>query len=185
MQGNTSLEARQSMRPSVFLWGDRRTAPFGSLGQRGSSAVELALTLPILLIMVTGICSIGLLLKQDIQLTDAVNTGAKYLAIERSQTLDPCALVYTTVAAAAPNLDPTQMQFQFELNSTWYPSSTSYYTGSATSCSSATTDSGAAGNLIQGDLVKVVVLYPCTLFIYGTSPATKCFINAQLSELEE
>lgn len=153
--------------------------------ERGSSTLELALSLPLLLLMVTGIFSLGLLLKQDFQLTDAVNTGAKLLSIERSQTLDPCALVYSTVTQAAPGLDPAALQFRFQLNSTWYPSATTYYTGAATSCSSSSSSSGAAGNLVQNQPITVVAIYPCTLIFFGSSPVPNCFASAQLSELEE
>ena len=138
--------------------------------------VELALTLPILLLLVTGIVSIGTLMEQDMQLTDAVNVAAKQLAVERGNTTDPCNLVYTTVTAAAPYLTASSMGFSFSFNGSPY---------SGTTCSSASTTTGAAGNLVQGEPIVVTVTYPCGLSTYFgvLAPNGSCFLKSTLTEM--
>ncbi len=137
--------------------------------------VELALTLPILLLIVTGIFSIGTLLEQQMQLTDAVNVAAKELAISRGNTTDPCNLVYSVVTAAAPYLSSSNLKFSYSFNGSPF---------SGTSCSSGSTTTGAAGDLVQGDPVVITVTYPCSLSIYfGAFTPTSCLIQSQLTEM--
>lgn len=144
--------------------------------ERGAAMVELALTVPILMLLVTGVVSIGTLMEQDMQLTDAVNVAAKELAISRGNTTDPCNLVSTIVTASAPYLTPGSMAFSYSFNGTAY---------SGTSCSSGSTSTGAAANLVQGDPITVTVTYPCSLSTYFgvLAPSGSCFIAAQLTEM--
>jgi len=51
-------------------------------GDRGAAAVELALLLPILLVLVFGIIDFGRLLFTQITLTDAAREGVRVLALE-------------------------------------------------------------------------------------------------------
>jgi len=143
-------------------------------GERGAALVELAMTVPVLLLMITGISSIGLFLEQDMQLTDAVNVAAKELAISRGNTTDPCNLVYSAVTAAAPYLTPASMTLTTNLNGNSYPGN---------SCGSGSTTTGAAGNLVQGEPASVTVTYPCSLAVYGNNLVPGCTIVAQLSEI--
>ena len=153
-----------------------RRAVVYTADERGGAMLELAYTLPVLLLMVTGFVSIGTLLEQDMQLTDAVNVAAKELAISRGNTTDPCNLVYGIVTTAAPYLTASSMSFSFSLNGSAY---------SGSSCSSGSTTTGAAGNLIQGDPVTVTVTYPCSLSTYFgvLAPSGSYFIQSQLTEM--
>ena len=144
-------------------------------GERGQAAVELALTLPMLLVMVTGIFSFGTFLQQDMELTDAVNVGAMYLSVNRNKTLDPCNLAYTAVVNAAPNLSLTSTNFSFSFNG---------HAESGSSCSSGSSDTGAPSYMVQGTPVTVTVSgYPCQLFIYSTSLVPGCTISTSLTEI--
>jgi Flp pilus assembly protein TadG len=160
-------------------------------GERGAALVEFALVVPLMMAVVFGMCSFGLLFNRYLELTEAVNVGAEQLAIARGNSLDPCNLVYSYVKQVSPLLNSTTMQFQFELNTTWYPSSTTFYTGSATTCSSASTSSGAPSNLIQGDPVTVIVQYPCSVlaFKFGSlvnfNPVPTCNLQAQITEISQ
>ena len=163
-------------RASAFSRGQRPCVRRRASAESGAALLELALTMPILMLMLTGIFSLGLLLQQDMQLTDAVNIGAKYLAIERGQTTDPCNLVATQVIKSAPYLNPANMSFSFVFDGQPY---------SGTTCSSATTTSGAAFYLQQGQPIKVTVTYPCSIAIYGQSVVPSCLITTTLTEIEQ
>ena len=145
-------------------------------GEQGGAMIEFALTLPILMLMVTGFVSFGTLLQQDMQLTDAVNVAAKELAIERAQTTDPCNLVFNAVTAAAPYLSLTSADFSYTFNGN---------AQSGSSCPSSSTSTGAAAELVQGEPVTVTVKYPCTLSTYFgvLAPSGSCFIQAQITEM--
>lgn len=137
--------------------------------EQGGAMVELALCLPILLIMLTGIYSVGTLLQQNTQLIDSVNVGAIDLAINGSAlgtTGDPCALASQDIINTSPFLNTSQMTFSFVLNGTTYP---------GTSCS------GVA--LTSGNTMQVTVTYPCSIAIYLAPVTTACAINATLSEI--
>jgi len=143
-------------------------------GEEGGALVEMAMVLPMLMLIVTGIFAFGIALNNYLQLTDAVDTGARLLAISRGQTTDPCASVVSAIERGAPFLKPASLSFTFVLNGTSY---------SGTSCSSSSTTTGAAGNLVQGTSAQVTVTYPCNLAVYGTNYAPHCTMVAQTTEL--
>ena len=89
-------------------------------GEDGQSLVEFAVTLPVLLLVVTGLMTFGIAINNYILLTDGVNIGARQLAISRGNTTDPCYTVSSAVIAAAPLLKPASMTFKFVLNGTAY-----------------------------------------------------------------
>lgn len=93
---------------------------FFLLRNEAQAMVELALTLPIMLLIVTGICTFGIAMTNYLILTDATNAGARQLAILRGQASDPCSTVVTTVKAAAPLLAASGLTFTFTINGTNY-----------------------------------------------------------------
>ena len=147
-------------------------------GEEGGALVEMALVLPMLMLILTGIFAFGIAINNYVQLTNAVNTGGRLLSISRLSTTDPCGDTVAVIKRAAPNLTPSLMQFSFVLNTTTYASNT-------TSCSSSSTTTGAAANLIQGDPVTVTVTYPCSLGVYGKNLVPGCTLSAQVTELEQ
>jgi Flp pilus assembly protein TadG len=142
--------------------------------ETGQAMVEMALALPVLLLVVTGILTFGLAYNNYVELTEATNVGARALAISRGATTDPCATVAQAVIAAAPLLVAGNLTFSFQLNGT-------NYTG--TSCNSSSSTTGAAGNLVQGGNAVVTVNYPCSLAVYGANYAPNCSLQAQITEL--
>ncbi len=142
--------------------------------ERGSASVELALTVPLLLVLVTGMYSFGTFLQQYMQLTDAVNIGAKWLAVNRLKTLDPCNLAYTAVTNAAPMLNLNSSDFTISLDG---------QAESGSSCSSSSYTSGAASYMVQGTPATVTVKYPCSLGIYGANLVPSCTMTATLTEI--
>ena len=142
--------------------------------ERGSSLIEFALVLPILLVVATSTVVFGITLNNYMILTNAVSIGARQLAISRGQTTDPCATTVSAVELAAPTLTAASLSFSYSLNGVSY---------SGTSCSSASTTTGAAGNLVQGQPARVTVTYPCSLAAYGKNYAANCTLSSTLTEL--
>jgi Flp pilus assembly protein TadG len=158
-------------------------------GEQGGALVEFALVLPMMLVVIFGMATFGIAFNRYMELTQAVNVGAEQLAIARGNTTDPCALVYKAVTQVSPYLNGSQMTFNFVLNTTSYGP----YTGGSANvtCSSASTSTGAAGNLIQLDPVTVNVSYPCSVLSinFGNMvhfiPVPSCNLHAQITEISQ
>lgn len=93
---------------------------------RGAAAVEMALVLPVLLMMIFGIIDFGRMLNEQITLTEAAREGARAEAFDRDATAATNSVasnisgVTTTVQQSCPNTaNPrsakvlAQHQFQF------------------------------------------------------------------------
>jgi Flp pilus assembly protein TadG len=144
------------------------------LAEEGQAALELALSLPAMLLIVVGMLTFGIAINNYMLLTNGTSVGARSLAISRGQTLDPCSVASTAMITASPLLKKANLTFVFTLNGTTY---------SGTSCSSANNSTGAAANLSQGTTATMHVSYPCNLNLYGVPIAKTCVMNAQSSEL--
>jgi Flp pilus assembly protein TadG len=143
--------------------------------ESGQSLVEFALCLPILMLVATGIFVIGIAMNHYLIMTNAVNIGAQQLAISRGQTTDPCAITASAVKTASPTLVPANLSFTLVLNGSTY---------SGASCSSGSSTTGAAGQLVQGSAAQVTVTYPCSLLIYAHNLAPGgCTLKARTTEL--
>jgi len=141
--------------------------------QEGGSLVEFALIAPLMLCLLTGIFGLGFALCFYLQLNNAVDIGARTVAVIRASnsdgtTPDPCAAAYTAITNAAPMLDKTKIKLSFNLNGTSYPNVTSCTSGSA--------------NIIAGKTAQVSVTYPYTVMIYGWKPLG-LNMSAQTTEL--
>ena len=145
------------------------TATWALLRQNeaGGSLVELAVSLPILLLIMTGIFSFSVALNQKLVLTEAVSTGARFFATDRGDT-DPCASTAARVYAAAPTMSQSAMTFAFSITN-----------GTTTTSFSKPTCSGAT--MTTGGSALLQVSYPCTLSVYGkTFP---CQLSTQVTEV--
>lgn len=74
--------------------------------ERGAAAVEFALVLPILLVLVLGTIEFGRAYNTQISLTHAARESARTMAITNDWTK-----AVTTGKSASPSLDTTKMQF--------------------------------------------------------------------------
>lgn len=72
-------------------------------GDRGAAAVEFALIVPILLLLVVGIIQFGRVFSLQIQLSGAANAGARYLAVHPTEPAE----ARNRTRAAATNLGLT------------------------------------------------------------------------------
>lgn len=133
--------------------------------EEGQALVEAALVLPMLLIVGTGILIFGIFMMQILSLTEGVGNAGRLLAVSGGVTLDPCATAATAVQNSAPLLKTSNLTYQITLNP-----GTGDVVYSGSSCSSSSTTTGAAGNLISGGTAKVRVSYSnCSLSFYGNN----------------
>lgn len=141
----------------------KRTRSLGR-GDEGQSLVEFGLVAPVLLVVLTGIFSFGIILTQYEVLTDSVSAGARAFALSRLQSTpalaasDPCAYAISVLEASAPNLTASSLTFSISYtnNQGSSPATTSY----TTSCT------GLAGNMNANDQVQITASYPVTPMVF-------------------
>ena len=146
----------------------RRRAALGR-NEEGGALVELALTVPVMLGLITAIVTFGIAFSNQVTLTQAVGSAGQYLSQIRSSSTDPCEDTYTALTNAAPGLSAASISLTTTLNG-------NKNTGN--------TCSGKQTQLVQGGTVTVYATYPCTLSIYGVSFASSCQLTAQVTEYE-
>lgn len=146
-----------------FLIAPTRTLPV--CGEHGGALVEIAVVLPVLLLLMTGIFSISIALYQKLELAEAVSAGGRFLAVDRGDT-DPCAMTAAKIYAAAPSLSQKKISLTFVLNGTSYPGAT---------CSGTT-------NMVSGGTAHVNATYPCSLNVYGVK-FSACSLGESATEV--
>ena len=149
----------------------RRTASDPRSGNRGQALVEFALVLPPLLLILTGLFSMGIVINQYEVLTNAVGDGARAFALSRDQqnpplaASDKCAFAFQTVQDAAPTLDPSNLSFTVIY--------TSYTDSSGNPVSGGTVSTLSAScpdlTLHSNDSVQISATYTTTPLVFGWS----------------
>jgi Flp pilus assembly protein TadG len=137
----------------------------------GNALVETAVTLPLVLFLMTGIFSFSIALYQKMELEEAVSTGGRTMAAARGLA-DPCQTATSAIQAATPSLTQESLTITYSLNGTTTPLVAG--TSEGTSCSGFSLTSGA--NAV------VTAQYPCTLAIYGGNLVT-CTMTSQVTEV--
>jgi TadE-like protein len=155
-------------------WRAFRESPRARKGVAGSSILEFALVVPVLLTLVMAMFVFGIAINQYLTLTNATTSGALVLATARGQT-DPCALAVTNIQAASPTLTQGNLKIYFAFN------------GGTFSQVSSCTPEGPSGSspLAPGQNAQVKVTYPCNLTIMGVNFAPGCTLTAQTAEAVE
>lgn len=125
--------------------------------------------IPILLLLLMGIFRCGIIYNNYIQLTNAVDVGARQLAEERGQG-SPCidaASVADGVATGLSSASMTLTMSQEGASSPYvYPAET-----------------GSCPTLVAGDYSTVSGTYPCNLSIMGINFDPGCTLDASATEI--
>jgi len=120
----------------------------------GGALVETAVSLPVILLLMTGIFSFSVALHQKLELAEAISAGGRVLAVERGDT-DPCQTTTAAIYAAAPTLSQSNLTLSYVLNGV--PVGTGVTTCPGTP------------NMITGGNAQIIATYPTTIGIYGKS----------------
>jgi Flp pilus assembly protein TadG len=86
--------------------------------ERGQTMAEIAIVLPILIVLLFGIVQFGILFNNYVTLTDAVRAGARAAAVSR-QASDPSAVATAAVRSSASDLNPSSLGIS--ISSAWTP----------------------------------------------------------------
>ena len=86
--------------------------------EKGQTATELALVLPVFCLLLFGIIQFGIVFNNYVTLTDAVRAGARKAAVSRLEP-GPCAAGENAVRSAGGGLD--QGTLAVSCSSTWQP----------------------------------------------------------------
>jgi len=121
----------------------------------GNAMVELGVTAPLALLVMSGIFGFSLLLYQKVQLAEAVGNCGRYMAVARGDH-DPCANAVNAVYAAVPSLVQSNITISLSQNGSTLPAS----------CPGPGT-TGASTTLVQGATATVQVSYSTSLLVYG------------------
>jgi hypothetical protein len=139
-----------------------------SCNDQGGALVEMAIALPVMLLIVTAIVSFGMLLSGYQTISHAVDVGARNLALSRGESTNPCADAVTVIQHSAPTFTTTDLTYTFKIGSdTFSGSSTGFSGSSSTDCSVL-----GVSDMVAGETASVSVSYPFQLMIYGWSAKT-------------
>jgi Flp pilus assembly protein TadG len=138
----------------------------GRQSEYGGSAVEFALVLPLLGVLVFGIITFGLAINNYEMLTGAVNEGARALALSRGAAT-PYASTVSLVDTAAPGLNSAHLNVTLSVN--------------GQTCSSDSGGSACSALLTAGATETVAASYPCSLVVMGVNYAPGCTLSQQTS----
>lgn len=137
--------------------------------EEGSPLVEMALVVPVLMTVMTGLITFAMAFSNQVTLTQAVGTAGQYLSQIRTSTSNPCADTFTALKNAAPGLNSANITMTVTMNGT---------------PTTANTCSGSQTQLVQGSTVTVYATYPCNLEIYKMNFTTACTLAAKVTEYE-
>lgn len=150
-------------------------------GAEGSALIEITLSLPILLALLTGAASISMGLYSFQQLGNAATAGAQVLASEQGLTADPCATAVTSVTGTLPGWDPSKLTYTLSItDSSGTPHSYGPTTGSAFSCAA------GAADMASNEPLTLTVSYAYTwlpILNFTFSPSSK--LTSTQAELME
>jgi Flp pilus assembly protein TadG len=143
-----------------------------SLGEEGVAAVEFALVLPLLTLLLMGIVQFALVLASYVQVTNAAGVGAMTFAISRSDST-PWTDTKTAIYAAAPSLTQANVTITFSVNGVACTSDST--------CNTALTDAAPSGGALTP--ASVTVTYPCGSMLSGyTFWSSACQLSSTISE---
>ena len=108
----------------------------GFQGEDGGLLIELAVTLPFLVALVTGATSFSLAFYEMQELGNAVSAAAQELGETAGTVADPCAQVVLQVNAALPNINTSLLTYSVTITNA-AGTQTTYSGGAGLSCKAA------------------------------------------------
>jgi Flp pilus assembly protein TadG len=184
MPGMRRAAASKNEHAEARFPGGRVRARFSS-GDEGQAAVEFALMLPLMLIVVTGVLIFGIYEMQILALVEGVSSAGRVLAVSAGQTLDPCATAAAAVTSAAAVLNSANLSYTTTLNPVPGNLAVNNHSYSGASCLSSSSTSPPASYLVSGGTVTVQATFnACSLKFYGNNLAPSgCSISQSITEV--
>jgi Flp pilus assembly protein TadG len=137
------MKIRRDFTRQVLRLAQRLMRAKGLIGEQGTSLVELAVSLPIMLMLLTGAASFSLAFYFLQQLGNATTSGVQLVAADQGLVTDPCETAATAVEGGLPNWTTSKLTFTLA----WTDSSGNSHTQGPTAESSSSAFSCAtAGN---------------------------------------
>jgi Flp pilus assembly protein TadG len=133
----------------------------------------MAIVLPVMMAVMTGIFSFSMALYQKLQLAEAVSNAGHVLATDRGDN-DPCNTATNAIYAGAPGLARSRITLTYTLNGHGYGSGT-------TSCAAGAGAANANANMVANGSAQIQATYPCALGVYGMG-VMSCTISSQITE---
>ena len=134
---------------------------------RGTSALEFAIIVPVLVLLIFGGLQFGNTLNNYEALSAATRAGARQLALSRGDAT-PMTDTKNQIYSTAPNLTEASFTITLSVN--------------GTTC---TSDASCSTALVSGVPAKVTTSYPCSLQVGGTNFAPSCTLSANSTERVE
>ncbi len=138
--------------------------------------MELAITMPVMLLILTGMATFSMALYQKLLLTEAVSSAGRVFAAEKGQT-DPCADTWTALTQSAAGLSSGSITMSI----TWTPVGG----GSAQTYAKTCTARGGSTGMSSGDYGQISATYPCVMQvvnIWGKGGTAACTVAARVAE---
>jgi Flp pilus assembly protein TadG len=153
--------------PSRWLARAMRRAP-GWRSEEGGSLLEFAVTLPLLMTVLTGSASFSIALYSLQQLGNAVSGASQVVAAEQGLITDPCATTVTSVTGALPGWTQDKLTYTMVItDSTGTAHTFGPTTGNSFSCTA------GAGDESPNEPITLTVSYSYTwLPILAFSPSS-------------
>jgi Flp pilus assembly protein TadG len=132
----------------------------------GNALVEMAVTLPLLMLIMTGIFSYSMALYQKLELAEAVGSAGRYLAVDRGDN-DPCKSAASAMIAATPSLAMSNISATIVLNG-----NTDFGPGPVASASCPGTKGAPNGDMVPGGTAQIIATYPTGVAVFGSGYGT-------------
>ncbi len=173
------MKMGNGLRKIGNLFARRSRRAFGRRGEEGAALLEFAITLPLLMTVLTGTASFSLALYTLQQIGNATSTAAQLLGAEQGLITDPCNTVVTSVTGSLPNLTASKITYTVAItDASGTAHTTPATTGSSFSCTS------YAGYMAPNEPVTVTVSYAYSwLPILNFSPSSG--LSSSETALEE
>lgn len=158
-------------------------------GEGGQALVEFAIVVPVLLLVVFGIIRFGVLYNNYIEVTNAVDAGARQFSIERDQA-DPCSDTAGVVVSAAAGLNSSSLTMVLaaqDLATSGQVNETVTSSTAAASCDWSSADTGVSstgGTLVSGTPETVTATYPWNLSFLGLKIVSSTFSVSATEDVE-
>lgn len=157
----------------------------------GQAMVEMAFVAPVILIVLTGICSFGIAMNQYELLTYGTASGARAFSLSRNQSSwspytsasDPCEYTYDVATAAMPTLTKSNLT----MNIVYTPPTGSDHTSTQT-WNNVTATSGCSGFALDGTdingTIAVTTTYPVYPLFWGWTRVTFNLTTTTAQQIE-